>query len=289
MRDPLVVSLLSVLPRRRLARGLGLLARIPLPRFLNRLVIRAYIRHYRVDMTDFPAETEYRSLAEFFARPLRDGARPQPRDPGVVTVPADGVIQSVGPVRGDLIPQAGRRLVDVPRLLGGGPHPFEGGTYAVVYLSPPDYHRVHAPCSGRITAWHYLPGRLFPVFPACAERVEDLFARNERLVLWLDTGSQEGAHAAGLGRVAVVLVGAFGVGRIESPFVPLVSNAGQSEARKQLDEPVPVRRGDELGRFHLGSTVICFFEPGEVELEVEPGERVQVNRPLGRAPSGRDE
>ncbi len=267
MRDALIVSLLSVLPRRRLASTMGWFGRLRLPRPLQRLLLRWYVWHYRVDMDEAQGSIDdYASLEDFFVRPLVHGARPLCGDPDALVSPADALVAACGAVRQGRIPQAGEHHIDVATLLGGE-HPFEGGSYAVLYLSPPDYHRVHSPRAGRVVRWHYLPGRLFPVFAACAERVADLFARNERLVTWLRTD---------LGSVAVVMVGAFGVGRISAVFTDLLSNTGAPATDQHPEPPVPLQRGAELGRFHLGSTVILFLEPGKVDWDIEPGQRVKV-------------
>ena len=267
MRDALIVSMLSVLPRKPLARLMGRFARLRLPGLLQRLLLRWYVSHYRVDMEEAEGEIEdYPTLAEFFVRALKPGRRPLCRDTDALVSPADALVASCGTVHGGRIPQGGPYAIDLRELLGGD-HGFEGGQYAVLYLSPPDYHRVHMPRKGEVQRWHYLPGRLFPVFAACAERVEGLFARNERLVTWLETD---------LGQVALIMVGAFGVGRISAVYTNLLSNTGAPETDQRPSPAMALQRGDELGRFHLGSTVILLLEPGRVRWDVRAGQRVQV-------------
>ncbi len=272
MRDALIVSLLSVLPRNRLARWMGWASRLRLPAVLHRLLLRWFVRHYGVDLREVEGTpADYPTLADLFVRALRDGARPICADPAAVVSPADALVAYAGPVRGGAVPQGGRLLVDLAVLLGGE-HPFEGGTCAVLYLAPPDYHRVHVPREGRVVRWTYLPGRLFPVFRACAERVPGLFARNERLVSWFEGDA---------GPMALVMVGAFGVGRMSVAFTDLLANTGAPASDVRPDPAPAFARGAELGRFHLGSTVILCFTPGRVEFTVQAGQRVRVGARIG--------
>jgi phosphatidylserine decarboxylase len=267
MRDALIVNVLSVLPRERLARLMGALTRWRLPRLLHRWLLRWFVAHYRVDMEEAAGGIDdYPSLAAFFVRDLVPGARPLCGDPDAVVSPADAQVAAFGTVQGDTIPQGGRHKASIREMLGGD-HPFEGGQYAVLYLSPPDYHRVHAPVTGRVSRWSYLPGRLFPVFAACVEMVEGIFSRNERLVTWLDSEQ---------GKVAVVMLGAFGVGRMSAVYTELITNTGVPARDERPADPPALERGEELGRFHMGSTVILFFEPGRVRWELELGQRVRV-------------
>ncbi len=280
MRDALIVSVLSVLPRERLARSMGWLSRRLLPRFLLRLLLRWYVWHYRVDMSEAEGGIDdFPTLAQFFVRALKPGMRPLCGDADAVVSPADARVAAFGEVRGDHVPQGGRHRASIREMLGGD-HPFEGGSYAVLYLSPPDYHRVHVPRAGHLVRWSYLPGRLFPVFAACVERVDGIFSRNERLVSWLDTD---------LGHVAVVMLGAFGVGRMSAVYTDLLTNTGGPGTDQRPDEPPGLERGDELGRFHLGSTVILFFEPDRIRWDLALGERVRVNARIATVLSGDEE
>jgi phosphatidylserine decarboxylase len=153
----------------------------------------------------------------------------------------------------------------------------EGGAYATIYLSPKDYHRIHFPLGGAITGWRYLPGQLWPVNPASVRAVPGLFAVNERLVTVLDTP---------LGRCAVVAVGATVVGRVHAYYDPTVPHTNTPAApfqRRDYGTPIPVAKGQELGAFEMGSTVIVMFEPGRVRLDprLVPGARVRVGEEIG--------
>jgi phosphatidylserine decarboxylase len=190
----------------------------------------------------------------------------------------------VGVVRGGRAIQAKGRRYSVAELLDDPAEGarFDGGAFATLYLSPRDYHRIHAPCDGLIRLARHVPGELLPVNAPAVAHLPDLFARNERLVCYLD---------GPLGRVAVVAVGAYNVGRISAAFDPAwnappgksawVTNrrgVEQGETRR-YDPPVRVRQGDEIMTFHLGSTVVLLFEPGRVALE--PGLRAEMSVRLG--------
>ncbi len=268
MNDGLVISLLSVVPRKTASRVQGLFTRLGVSKGLHQAVIRWYVRHYRVDTTEMEGEpADYPTLAEFFVRPLRAGARPIDPDPVAVVSPADAVASSFGRVVEGRLPVEAGLALDVQRLVGGDPA-WNDGHYAVLYLSPRDYHRVHHAREGAITGYRYLPGHLWPVFQAAVERIPDLLARNERLVV-------ETRHQVA-GRIATVLVGAYGVGRMTTAFCDLVTNSGQGAHSRTFEPPLEADRGDELGRFNLGSTVVLLFESGRVRWELEPGQAVCV-------------
>ncbi len=265
MRDGLVITALSLLPRNAVAKGMGGLARAA----VSRWAASAFVRAYGVDLSeaDPPDLAAYASLDALFTRRLRDGARPVDPTPGQLVSPVDGTIAAAGPVVDGAIAVAPGRTVGVDALVG---EPVREPMDAVVlYLSPRDYHRVHAPLDGRVVGWRYVPGTLWPVFPAAVRGIDGLFARNERLVLMLDV---DGA------RVFVVLVGAFGVGRITSPFEPVVSNTGAPAAEGACD--AAVARGEELGVFHLGSTVVVVTPAGRWPVPEREGADGASGRPV---------
>ena len=263
-----------------LSRITGRLADLRLPAPLLRLAIRAYVRAYGVDLGEAEApDGGYASFDAFFTRRLRPGARPVERGPGVVVSPSDSRLYGIGPVpRGGTLEQVKRRSYSIEALVGSSEDasPFGGGVSATLYLSPSMYHRVHVPVDGRVTGWRYVPGRLFPVNGPAVRSVPGLFTRNERVAVFLDSE----AH----GSVAVVLVGAANVGRISIAFGDLVTNRGAPATRVRPPEPIPVRRGDDLGVFHLGSTVVLLVAdpalaaaPGAV-----PGAVVRMGQALWR-------
>ncbi|MEZ4221897.1 MAG: archaetidylserine decarboxylase [Polyangiaceae bacterium] len=219
---------------------------------VSRIVERAYSRAYDVNMEEVAARGgPYASFDEFFTRPLKPGARPVSED--AVVSPADGRLESTGPVE-----PSGRIFVkgrpyEVGELLGSPTEaaPFAGGSFAVVYLSPRDYHRVHCPVDGDVGLVRGIPGDLFPVNSIGERHVPRLFVRNNRVVIYIDT--------PGLGRVALIMVGAIVVGRISVTLVPGPAVPAGDHA---LSPRASVARGDELGMFHLGSTAVMLLEPG---------------------------
>jgi phosphatidylserine decarboxylase len=183
----------------------------------------------------------------------------------------DGRVAFAGRSQAGAIEVAPGRTVALGALLGvrlDGEH-----DAVVLYLSPTDYHRVHVPREGEAVAWRYVPGTLWPVFPAAVRRVDGLFAKNERMVVDVETSA---------GRLWVALVGAFGVGRIETVLSDTRSNTGAPARDVALDPPVPLARGADLGVFHLGSTVVLVAPPGRWAFEVAPGDVVRVGRRIGR-------
>jgi phosphatidylserine decarboxylase len=252
-----------------------------LPSRLRPLAYRAFARAVgaNLDETEL-ALGEYPSLGDFFARRLRDGARAVDGARDAIVSPCDGVIAARGTaVDGALIQAKGRtyRLADLvaddalaARLTGGA--------YATIYLSPRDYHRVHTPVAARLVGYRYVPGTLWPVNPRFASRVEGLLVRNERVVIHLNSEA--------VGDVAVVMVGAAGVGNIRLAHAPDSASlrAARERYRVELDG-IAVARGDELGAFRLGSTVVIVFEPGRATLDDlgEVGDAVRFGQRIGGA------
>ena len=271
MNDALVVSLLSVVPKNRGARFMGMGARLRLPRFAHRMLLRWFVKKYQVDLSESEGTIDdFNSLAEFFIRTLKPGMRPVDAEAGILVSPADAKAHTFGRIENGQFLQADGRPASVSELVGAEHAArFDGGDFAVLYLAPPDYHRVHSPVEGTIHSLDYRPGTLWPVFAAATRKVDGLFGRNERLVFHMDTPA---------GRIATVMVGAFGVGRIGNEFDPRITNAGQPVGDRVLEPAPSVEPGAELGRFELGSTVILLCEPGRVKWELEPGQVTRVGR-----------
>jgi phosphatidylserine decarboxylase len=261
-----------------LSRATGRLCDLRLPKALLGPLIRGYARAFGVDLSEAALPIgSYPSFNAFFTRALADGRRVVARDAGVVPSPCDARVSGIGPVPADgRLEQVKGHRYSVEALLGsaGDAAAYCGGVQATLYLSPAMYHRVHSPVDGRIRAWRYVPGRLFPVNGPGARSIPGLFTRNERVCLFCDTP----AH----GRAAVVLVGAANVGRISLAFSDLVTNRGAAAALVEPAQPVPVSRGDELGAFNLGSTVVLLLADPSLAAAVQPGELVRLGQPLWR-------
>jgi phosphatidylserine decarboxylase len=269
------------LPREGISRALGRVASLEPPRALLARAIGLYVRAYRVDLSDCEVpRSGFRSFNEFFSRPLRAGARPLDAEPGSILCPADGKLEDEGSIApGSSFLVKGRRY-DVGELLGSGEDAarFDGGRFAVVYLSPRDYHRVHAPVSGRVSQARHIGGTLFPVNRIGLDHVPNLFAKNERIAVH----QQSELH----GEVVTVLVGAMIVGGIELAFdASIRSNQGNVERGVVRYEDVTLTRGAELGRFLLGSTAIVLTTAeARVVPGLTPGSSVRMGQALYRAP-----
>lgn len=281
--------MLSRLPQGALSRGFGRLADLPMPAPLRPALFGAFARAVGVDLTEVEHPLErYGTLNEFFVRRLRPGVRNWPNDQGALASPVDGATGQVGRIRSGRVLQAKGRWYSIAELIGDAleAERYEGGSFVTLYLSPRDYHRIHAPCDGAIAYARHIPGALLPVNAAAVAHVPDLFPRNERLLCAID---------GPLGRVTVVAVGAYNVGRISAAFDP-DWRAGEGEtrwvtnrrdgqpARHSYDPPIPVSQGDELMAFHLGSTVVLLLEPERVELRngLVPDQGVRLGEVLGR-------
>lgn len=282
-----VLRALGRLPQAGLSRGFGRLADLRLPRSIRRPVLGAVARVLRIDLSEAERPLEaYTSINALFVRRLRPGVRRWPDDPDAAGSPVDGIVGRTGVIRDGRMLQAKGRWYSAADLLADPAEArrFEGGAYLTLYLSPRHYHRIHAPCDGRIPAARYVPGMLFPVNAPSVAHIPDLFARNERLVCTID---------GPLGRVAVVAVGAYNVGRISAAFdaawsagpggIHWVTNRRPpAEAARAYAPPIRVSRGDEIMAFHLGSTVILLFEPGRARLDarIRPGLEVRLGQQI---------
>lgn len=241
------------------------LTRLRAPWFKNRQ-IQWFVRRYRVDMNS-AAESNpllYLDFNSFFTRALKPDARPIVSGQNAIACPADGSISQLGDVKNGRLLQAKGFYFDLITLLGGSEtraRPFIESRFVTIYLSPRDYHRVHMPLRGQLRETIYIPGRLYSVSPRTTHAIQGLFARNERLIILFDTA---------IGPVAVILVGAMFVAGIETVWSGLLPHSSQIVERHYgatsgLDL-VTLERGEELGRFNMGSTVIVLFPPGRVEL-----------------------
>ncbi|NBD21072.1 phosphatidylserine decarboxylase [Aquabacterium fontiphilum] len=217
--------------------------------------IRWFIQRYRVNMSEAanPDPAAYETFNAFFTRPLKSGVRPLSDADWVC--PVDGAISACGPIVGDQVFQAKGHQYSTRALVGGDAElagAFQDGHFATIYLSPRDYHRIHMPCDGRLRRMIHVPGELFSVNPATARGVPGLFARNERVVCVFDT-----AH----GPLVMVLVGATIVGSMATVWHGVVNPPRPGKVREWRydDQDIRLQRGDEMGRFLLGSTVVLLW------------------------------
>ncbi len=236
---------------------MGRLADITAPTPFVRGVIQTFTRVYDVDMDEAVVpHGGYDSFNAFFTRELRPGMRTVDMRDDVVVSPADGRIEDLGPIEPNAKLFVKGFEYDVGELFGAPEEAarFQGGTFFIVYLSPRDYHRVHAPVDGRVRRARHVDGTLYPVNSIGLTHFPKLFARNERVVT---------VQSSRFGEAATIMVGAIGVGRISVSFDPrIVTNRGQAAQTLEYGDTGPtLARGGEVGRFHLGSTAIVLLGP----------------------------
>ena len=281
MSSPLFVIAQYLLPKQALTSLAGAFARARRGEQTTS-VIRWFVAKYGVNMSEAaePDITSYATFNDFFTRALKPGARPIAAADYVC--PVDGAISQLGPITGDQVYQAKGHSYSTTALVGGDASlaaPYTNGTFATIYLSPKDYHRIHMPCDGRLVRMIHVPGDLFSVNPTTARGVPGLFARNERVVCLF-----EGAH----GPFVMVLVGATIVGSMATVWHGIVNPPRPGTVREwdYTDQHIHLAQGDEMGRFLLGSTVVMLFPPKTVAFTAPwAAERpVRMGEPMGSRP-----
>lgn len=270
-------------PQHSLTWLMGKLANIENPRIKNK-AIRRFIKAYGVDMSESAIESieDFKSFNDFFTRRLKEGSRPLVSGEHDIACPVDGSVSQVGDILGGQIFQAKGRSYSVYELLGGNvshSEPFLNGRFATIYLAPKDYHRVHMPFTGTLSEMIYLPGKLFSVSHTTARVVPKLFARNERAVCLFETE---------FGPMAVVMVGAMIVAGMNTVWHGDITPPRQSQLRhikypNPKSDAITLNRGDEMGYFNLGSTVIVLFPEDSMQFDeaITPGASVRMGQLLG--------
>ena len=246
-------------------------------------LIRWFVDRYDVNMAEAanPDIASYQSFNDFFTRALRDDARPL-ADADYLC-PVDGAISQCGAIEGDQIFQAKGHRYSTAALVGGDPAlaaKFQDGSFATLYLSPRDYHRIHMPCDGRLTRMIYVPGALFSVNPTTARGVPGLFARNERVVCVFESAD---------GPLVLALVGATIVGSMATVWHGVVNPPRTDNVREWHydDREVRLKKGAEMGRFLLGSTVVMLFAKNRVEFNRawSPERAIRMGEAMGGKPA----
>ncbi len=265
--DKLKIGLQYWLPKHALTRLVGKLAAAKAGK-LTTAVIKLFIKQYKVNMNEAlnPDPASYSTFNDFFTRELKIGARPIAEGEHTLVHPADGAVSQFGPIIDGSLIQAKGHTYTALELLGGDEtlaKQFTDGGFATIYLSPKDYHRVHMPCDGTLREMIYIPGDLFSVNPLTARNVPNLFARNERVVCIFDTA---------FGPMAQVLVGATIVGSIDvvwaGTITPPTGNVIHRWNYHQAGhKAIHLQKGEEMGRFKLGSTVINLFAKEQIRFD----------------------
>ena len=281
MSDQLKVLPQYLLPKKALTAFAGMVANGERGERTTKL-IRWFVRRYAVNMAEAanPDISSYKSFNEFFTRPLRADARPLAAADYVC--PVDGAISHFGAIEGDQIFQAKGHQYTTTALVGGDQAlaaKFHDGQFATLYLSPKDYHRIHMPCDGRLTRMIYVPGALFSVNPTTARGVPGLFARNERVVCVFESAN---------GPFVLTLVGATIVGSMATAWHGVVNPPRTGKIREWVyeDQQVVLKKGVEMGRFLLGSTVVMLFAKGQLQFNPQwsPARSVRMGEAMGDKP-----
>ncbi len=254
---------MPVVPKNELSHWVGRLAHRRLPEPFAGLSVAWFAKYYKIDMgeAEFPLE-HYKTIGELFTRRLKPGARPI--GDGPVIHPVDARITEAGKIERQTLIQAKGRTYRVDELLRSRLYAdaLEGGQYLTYYLCPTDYHRVHAPVTGKIVWSAHVPGELWPVNEWSVSKIPNLFSVNERVVAVIETDK---------GFAALVMVAATNVGNMTVNFDPMITTAvrrsGRQVREKVYNPPVEIKKGEEFGTFHMGSTVIMLYAPGVLEAD----------------------
>lgn len=254
-----------LLPAHAISRLVLRVTRCRIPWLKNGLM-KWFIRRFNVDMSEAeqPDYEQFDSFNAFFTRRLKSSARPLAQGERIIACPVDGAVSQVGRIHGDTLFQAKGHDYSATALLGGDASlaaQFQEGYFATLYLSPRDYHRIHMPLSGTLQQTVYVPGRLFSVNPATVRCIPGLFARNERVVAVFETA---------YGLMALVLVGAINVGCIETVWHGVITPPHRSGVERWVppaQQVYTLEKGEEMGRFNMGSTVVCLFANPDIAFD----------------------
>jgi phosphatidylserine decarboxylase len=278
-RADLFVALQRLLPKHMLSRLIAKTAESKTPWLKNVLISRA-ISAFNINMDEALSDdlNDYENFNAFFTRALKDGVRPITSEPKSIACPADGAISQAGPISKNKILQAKGIDYSTGRLLGNTAEAklYENGSFATIYLSPRDYHRVHIPLAGKLISTRYIPGELFSVNDQTAQVLPDLFARNERLVCEFESDE--------VGTFAVIFVGAMLVAGIETVWGGFEApGPGAVRETDFSDQSLNFAKGDEIGRFKFGSTVIMLFQDQKNRWtdKIEPHATVYMGEQIG--------
>ena len=242
---------------------------------VTHFVIKVFAKKYNVDMSEAKKEnfSDYESFNQFFIRELKDDARKINENPTALCLPADGRVSQIGHIDDERLLQAKGHFFSLSDLLAGDEelvNTFKNGEFATIYLSPRDYHRVHMPCDATLRKMIYVPGDLFSVNPFLAEHVPNLFARNERVICVFDTA---------FGPMVQILVGATITASMSTVWAGVINPPRTGEIKVwtyQGDNTIKLTKGQEMGAFQLGSTVINLFPANSVTL----AEHLEVDVPV---------
>jgi len=274
MLNYLKILILHCLPQHKLSKLIHRLSRIEFKPFKN-MLINTFIRIYNVDMriAEYQNSNDYDSFNSFFTRKLKKNTRKWEINNHLVLSPVDGQISQIGNINNHRLIQAKRKKYNLEQLLGNDKnlaHEFKNGSFATLYLSPRDYHRIHMPVTGRLIKSIYIPGDLFPVNNSSVNNIDKLFSRNERFVSIFITD---------IGLMAQIMVGAIFVGSMETVWSGEIipNKKGEKIINDYKENNIKLVQGDEFGHFNMGSTVILLFQKNKIAWLSDKIKNVSIN------------
>ncbi len=268
---------LKILPKNLISRFAGYLAGLTVPAPLLKSLIQVYCKFYSVQLNEVKKPLDsFKNFTEFFTRELNEDARSVDSTPNTVVSPVDGTIAEFGDIKNGLLVQTKGIYYSLNDLVGKKlAVEFEDGFFITIYLSPADYHRIHTPIAGKVKSFNYFSGNLWPVNKIGVQNIGSLFAVNERIVTPIQSK---------IGNVLLIKVGATVVGKISLDYHELKTNQRQ----KQSQSSIPVipaknyKKGQEIGQFQLGSTVILIFSKKQITpFELENGKKIKLGEKIG--------
>ena len=275
MLKKLYLLFLILLPKNALSCLVGAVA----DRKFSRAFIPWFAKRYsiKLDEAEFPIG-EYTTLNQFFTRRLKPGLRPitGEKDRNIIISSVDGKIAQFGPITDGKLVQAKGKTYNLTELVGNEREAelYKDGKFMTIYLAPTDYHRIHHYADGKITGFRYIPGKLFPVNEFSVTNLENLFPINERINTYYDCDGR---------KTGIVKVGATVVGKIKVTYSDVESNISNKVSAESFEKPIEVKKGEELGLFAMGSTVVMLFEKNSFEFDsFDLGAKVQLGQKIGQ-------
>jgi phosphatidylserine decarboxylase len=268
---------LKIFPKEFVSRLMGMLSEKRLPKIILVPWISAYCMLFGVEMSESKKDVyDFSTFNEFFTRELKSGLRKTDATKKSVISPVDGRITEFGAIEKNTLIQAKGKTYTLESFLESAEYAkkFENGSFITIYLAPKNYHRIHAPISGKITGYQYIPGSLFCVSKMSSEVIDNLFSKNERLITYME--SQKGI-------IAIAKVGACIVGKIRASYESAAFDTSSNmKLKKTYSKKIPVKKGDEIGWFEIGSTVVLLFEKGAISFEeLARGTEIKMGQKIG--------
>lgn len=277
MKNTIAVFVFNIIPKSLVSRLFGYIARLELPHFFLNLIITWYSRKFKVKTEYITPPGGFKNFDDFFTRRLRDGIHATSWNKKIAVSPVDARIDQYGDILESTIVQAKGLTYTLPDLIPADTSKkFKNGKFITLYLSPGDYHRIHSPVSGTITGYFNIPGKLFTVQDYMVKGLEGLFVKNERIITYIQSDS---------GIVAICKIGALNVGRISLSYCDLITNKlfrRRQEFFFHENDRVPVKACEEIGVFHMGSTVILLFQKNTITFKnFKPGDKIRMGDSIG--------